>query len=335
MGNGLTEGGEAFIDVKLSGMGELQRPDTGELSSQRPHLPAGRGPTFLFIGAGRTGSNWFFEVLREHPGIFIPPNKGTFFFSRRYDLGLPWYEAFFPAEMHGRAVGEVCEDYLCSADALHRIKAYRPDIKLICCLRNPYERALSAWRFFGRNGLAEPTLAAQAACQPDVFYQGHYATHMQLIRSLFQEGQVLVYLYEDLVAPEDVVRRLYEFVGVDRDFVPPSLRRRVNVNARARSMMLARFVHNVHVRAWGSSRWLSNAVGRIKRFRPLRRLVTALLYDERPPFADWMTHLPDFPDEVVLRYEREISALERLLSRDLSRWHAPAEYVAPRASKAG
>jgi hypothetical protein len=237
--------------------------------------------------------------------------------------------------LHGRAVGEVCEDYLCSADALRRIRAYRADIKLICCLRNPYERALSAWRFFGRNGLAEPTLAAQAECQPDVFYQGYYATHMQLIRSLFPENQVLVYLFEDLVAsPEEVVRRLYEFVGVDGKFVPPSLRRRVNVNARARSMMLARFVHNVHVRAWSSSRWLSNAVGRLKRFRPLRRLVTAMLYDERPPFADWVAHLPDFPDEVVLRFEHEITALEVLLKQDLSKWHAPAAYVTSLASKA-
>lgn len=286
------------------------------------------GPSFLFIGTGRAGSTWFFEVLREHPEVFMPPNKGTFFFTRLYDRGVDWYEGFFPPNGTQKAAGESCEDYLSSPKALARIKTYRPGMRLICCLRNPYERALSAWHFFARNGIACPTLVAQGECRPDLFYMGYYASHLQAVRSHFSQNQVLVFLFDELAsAPEQVVRKLYEFVGVDPDFVPPSLHRTVNPGGKPRSRLLARVVHNIHMHSWGHSRVASNLVGTIKRIRPVRNLVKAMLYREQPAFEDWVNHLAEFPADVTARYEQEISALEEMLGKDLSHWHAPSHLL--------
>ena len=89
-------------------------------------------PDFLFVGTGRAGSNWVFEVLREHPEVFLPANKGTFFFNRFYDLGVDWYESFFAGKCEGQIAGEVCEDYLASEVAIERIYKYRSDMRLIC-----------------------------------------------------------------------------------------------------------------------------------------------------------------------------------------------------------
>lgn len=295
--------------------------------ASRGYVPGvlARGPSFLFIGPPRAGSSWFVEILREHPNVFIPGNKGTFFFSKLYSRGLSWYEGFFPQHPRQAAVGEVCEDYLASPEALAHIRAYRPAIRLICCLRNPYDRAISAWRFFARNGLDQPTLAAQAAQSPDVFDHGCYATQLAVVRSLFPDEQILTFCFEELLAsPERVARRLYEFIGVDPRFVAPSLHRRINARARPRCRFLARMVHNIHIRSWGSSRHLSNAVGRIKRVPGLHRLVTVALYDEKLQPTDWRDLLHEFPQQVIDRYEREICGLERMLGRDLSGWHAVA-----------
>lgn len=284
-----------------------------------------RGPSFLFIGPPRAGSSWFVEILREHPNVFIPGNKGTFFFSKLYSRGLSWYEGFFPKHPRQAAIGEVCEDYLASPEALARIRAYRPTVRLICCLRNPYDRAISAWRFFARNGLDQPTLAAQAAQSPDVFVHGCYATQLGVVRSLFPDEQILIFCFEELLSsPERLARRLYEFIGVDPRFVAPSLHRRINARARPRCRVLARTVHNIHIRSWGSSRLLSNAVGRLKRVPGLHRLVTAALYDERPHPSEWRDLLHEFPQQVIDRYEWEISVLERMLGQDLSGWRASA-----------
>lgn len=286
---------------------------------------AARGPSFIFVGTGRSGSTWFFEVLREHPDIFVPPNKGTFFFTRMYDFGTEWYEGFFPRERHGKMVGEVCEDYLCRPEALARIKAYNPNVRLVCCLRNPYERAFSAWRFFGRNGAELTTMAKQAVARPELFYMGHYATQLQVVRNLFPEEQVQIFLYDELRSdPQGVVRRLYKFTGVNPEFVPPSLHLTINANGMPRSKWLARLVHDVHMHSWGRSRAVSNIIGAIKHVRFIRWFVQGVLYKRQRPIDDWANHLAEFPHEVVSRYEQEISGLEKMLGRDLEHWHLPS-----------
>ena len=287
------------------------------------------GPSFLFIGPSKAGSSWFFEILREHPHVFVPNNKATFFFSAYYEQGIGWYESFF-AKAKGREVcGEVCHDYLASRESLYRIRDYRSDMRVICCLRNPYERALSSWRFFRRNGMDEPTLAAQAIRYPTVFEEGYYATHLSELRKIFPDEQILLFFFEELAGdPEGVVRRLYDFVGVASDFRPPSIHARINVNATPRCRLLARVAQNVHQQSWKKSRMFSNFIGAVKRIKPFRRLVRSALYSESLPAPDWRKHLNEFPPRVVRRYECEIALLEAMLKRDLTHWHASAEFPA-------
>lgn len=285
-----------------------------------------RGPSFMFIGAAKSGSTWFAEILREHPEVFLPPNRSTYFFSALYDMGLAWYEGFFPENNDGRVPGEVCHDYLISPEALARIREYRPGMQLVCCLRNPYERAISAWHFYARNGLDHPTLAEHAVPSPGIFDHGYYSTHLEVVRRLFPENQVLIFLFEEIrQSAESVAKRLYEFIGVDPNFVPPSLHVRVNGNSRPRSRLLANVVHTVHMKSWGRSRLASNVVGKVKQIRPIRRLVTGALYKEERASNGAGEFFGEFPDDIVERYEREISALERMLGRDLSSWRAPLD----------
>ena len=286
---------------------------------------AGPKPSFIFIGPAKVGSSWFLEILSDHPGVFMPPNKGTAFFTRFYYRGIAWFEEFFRKAGPGQITGEICEEYLSSPEAIRRIRDYRPDMRLICCVRNPYERAISAWRFYGRNGCQEPTLVAQAEINPQVFFYGYYATQLQAVQSLFPDDQLLIYMFEELASdPRGVARRLYEFIGVDPNFVPRSLHERVNVNGRPRWRLLAKIVHKIHERSWGPSRIVSNVVGSLKRVRPLRRTVRAILYDESERAGDWRSLFPEFPDHIVTRYEHEISILEQMLGRDLSAWRAPS-----------
>jgi len=263
------------------------------------------------------------EILWEHRGVFVPPNKGTYFFTKHYGMGLPWYEGFFSGSA-SRITGEVCEGYLASPEALARIREYRPDMRIICCLRNPYERAISSWRFFARNGEDQPTLVAQAERNPDVFEFGYYATQLQVVLSLFPRDQILVILFEELTtAPEKVAQRVYEFIGADPQFVPQCLRQRVNPSGRPRSRRLAHIVHVLHMRAWGSSRLTAKVVGSVKRIGLIRRAIRKLLYDERPHSGKWPDLMAEFPQEVIKRYEQEISSLEQMLQRNLSSWRAP------------
>lgn len=267
------------------------------------------------------------EILWEHPDVFVPPNKGTRFFNTHFDKGIRWYEGFFRGHHGRRIAGEVCEDYLGDPEALGRVREYRPDMRLICCLRNPYERAISSWQFFARNGLGRRTLTAQAERSPEVFLNGYYHTQLKVVQSLFPKEQLLVLLYDELVTdPQSTARRVYQHIGAAADFVPPSLYRRVNAAGRPRIALLARLVHDIHMHSWGSSRTASNLIGRIKRVTLVRRAVRALLYDERREAREIggsRNFVAEFPSRVAARYEEEIGALELLLGRDLTSWRVP------------
>jgi hypothetical protein len=69
----------------------------------------------------------------------------------------------------------------------------------------------------------------------------------------------------------------------------------------------------------------------MKRVKPLRQFVRTALYKHPVKSADWRDHFGEFPESVVSRYEREISALEQMLGRELAEWRAPLN---PRATPA-
>jgi hypothetical protein len=284
--------------------------------------------SFLYIGTGRAASTWFFEVLREHPQVFVPLNKGTFFFSHFYASGREWYEGFFRAAHSDSIVGEVCEDYLSNTESLERIKEYRDDMRLICCLRNPYERAISAWRFLNRNGIRVESLSDQNSIRPEIFFMGHYGSQLEFLLTMFDRQQILPIIFDDVVrAPREVVRRIYDFLGVDSGFKPRCVGSISNANGKPRVRLIARFVNRIHMLSWGRSRVFSNIIGGIKSVRWIRKLVRVILYDERGMSEEWVSRLGEFPAEVIVRYELEITKVEGLLGRRLDHWRAPAAVV--------
>ena len=89
--------------------------------------PAHLLPTFLGIGAARSGSTWLHRLLLSHPDIYVPrQRKELSYFDHDYDRGLAYYEAFFPPANQSsvyRAIGEVTPTYLYCAECPERIAA--------------------------------------------------------------------------------------------------------------------------------------------------------------------------------------------------------------------
>ena len=79
--------------------------------------PADVYPDFLYIGASKAGSSWIYEILREHPEVFVPLAKDIQFFDWHYDKGIDWYLSFFRPGRGKRAIGEVSHDYFLVEEA--------------------------------------------------------------------------------------------------------------------------------------------------------------------------------------------------------------------------
>lgn len=113
-------------------------------------------PSFIVIGGQRCGTTSLFKALEQHPQAVRPPvDKGTDYYTLHYDQGREWYRSRFPLGVTSRRraahVGaprafEACTYYMFHPFAIERLARDFPDIKLVVMLRDPVERAYSAYK---------------------------------------------------------------------------------------------------------------------------------------------------------------------------------------------
>lgn len=113
-------------------------------------------PDFVVIGAQKSGTSFFYNLLTRHPQVERAATKEVHFFSRHYDLGLSWYKSHFPfpgREGGGSPLtGEATPYYLLHPLAARRAAHTVPQAKLIVLLRNPVDRAYSHYQHQVRMG---------------------------------------------------------------------------------------------------------------------------------------------------------------------------------------
>ncbi len=226
-------------------------------------------PRFILAGGQRCGTTSLFKNLAEHPQLLRPAvEKGIDYFTLRYGEDLDWYRGHFPlaapAALRTRRTGppvafEACTYYMFHPFALERIARDLPDVKLVFMLRDPVERAFSAYKHEYARGfetvadfgtaldLEDGRLAGEEErMAADVTYEslahrhhaytrrGQYVEQLERALALFPREQVHVLESESFFAdPETEYRRVLDFLGVE-PYVPSRFDRH---NARPSSPM--------------------------------------------------------------------------------------------------
>ena len=199
------------------------------MTPNAPHID------FIGIGAPKCGTTWLSAQLEAHPQIGFAPDKEVYYFAdtvarriagqelRCFDRGVAWYHEQFPAvagEIKCR--GEFCPSYLYSEKAATRIAAYRPDIKLLLCLRPPADMIYS-WYWYGRNAVLASLPKSFEEMMENRFLRdlGCFARHLMPYLDRFPAKNILVVQFDVIRRDRDRVRRgVYEFLGVAPDFKP-------------------------------------------------------------------------------------------------------------------
>jgi hypothetical protein len=286
-------------------------------------------PDFLLIGVAKAGTSWIFEILREHPDVFVPVAKDIMFFNRYYAKGLAWYSRFFAERTDEKVGGELSHDYYLSEETARRIHDTLPDAKLICCLRETVDKLISAYVYNISTGHAtmsfedyvnygEVSRNRKAAFDEYVEVsfarQVEYYENLKPYYDLFPREQILILFFEDLKRdPAGFARRLYAFLGVDPDFVPPSLHERSNPARVARNPLLAHTVFRIAQVFRGLG--MANFVGAVKR----NKVFNALLYRAEKPAV---VVSEEARHRVYERYRPTYERLEELIGRPLPReWY--------------
>lgn len=104
-------------------------------------------PDFIIFGCSRSGTVALNRYLSQHPEIIMASRKEVHFFNKdvHFKQGKNWYRSFFPLKIFSekKIIGEATPSYIHNPKSAKRIFEILPNVKLICMLRNPIDRAYS------------------------------------------------------------------------------------------------------------------------------------------------------------------------------------------------
>jgi hypothetical protein len=310
-------------------------------------LPIGRGrqavadarfPDFYIVGAPKCGTTALYTYLREHPSVFLPIRKEPHFFdsdlvNTRAIRNERQYLGMFANAPPESLRGEASSLYLFSQVAIRDIAAVRPDAKLIVLLRNP-AAAAEAFHAHLVSHFAEDIHSFEAAwrAQQDraagrrvpincaeplqLQYSQLYAYRDQLERAFaaIPTSQIKILIYEEFFsAPERYYGEVQDFLNLRR--VARATFDRVNPGRIPTRLRLHRLIAAPPFPVsltYRPLRYISHKFGLGLGRRAMRLVKTEAGMREA-------VSLP-FRKELDAFVERETSALEELLKRNLDLW---------------
>ena len=273
-------------------------------------------PNFIYIGTSKAGSTWIYNLLDKHPDVFMAPGKGAYYFDSHYENGIKWYLNHF-RDATERVRGEVSHSYLFSEDACQRIHQFNPEIRLMACLRNPVERAFSAYLDRVKNGRLHGSFEDALATEPSLLDRGRYAAHLQQYLDTFDRANLHIVDFEGIQSsPEKFARELFKFLDVDSSADKYlDLRRRMPAG-KPRSRWLASAAKKVA--KCGKKMGLRKLLGTAKTSVVLRNLLYRPFTDQDKPRIKDSTRR-----ELESKFQPEIERLDQMLGTEFaSQWLA-------------
>jgi len=295
------------------------------------------GPSFFILGAAKAGTTTLFDILKQHPQVFLPYEKEPMYYSRDdyYKKGERWYKrSYFRNSENYTVRGEATPHYLYWAEKIApRIRnAYSDgEVKFIVILRDPVQRAYSwYWNMVADGKEDLPFLDAlkkedtrirdnwqnlnyYGAMRYGYYRGGCYAEQLQYY---FQQGfsreKFLFLLQDDLIQDQTAVAKaLFNFLDVESDIEVSHVKS--NVVSMPRYPSLQKLLKSATI--WSDS--IKPYIPAYYRFK----LKMSLLMSHRQAF-----HYPEMSVEareyLMERYALQTEPISQLIGRDLSVWNS-------------
>jgi hypothetical protein len=277
-------------------------------------------PNFYILGAQKCGTTWLAAMLRQHPEVFIPLAKEVNFFNRpgNFARGQAWYEQYFAASGHARAIGDATPQYLAvdvakdGMKVIERIGEATPDARFIVSLRDPVSRAISGMLHDVRAGRLSPRvnfddvfdrMFRDPESYPSVLKFGNYLMHVRAWLAAFPAERFRFLVYEEDIVNNKAatLRGCCEFLGIASDYSFRDIDTPEHATVKTRLGLV-----------------LSSVPPRIV----AKRLA---LYAERLGMGERVEVSPDTIRRLYDHYQPDWDELGKAIGRDLSAWRRSFE----------
>ena len=294
-------------------------------------------PNFLIVGAAKCGTSSLHNYLNQHPNIFMPSfneegknvKEPQFLVKNkvknRLHFGVwTWeeYQSLFKQAKQQKAIGESSVFYLFYyQDAIHEIKnRLGNDVKIIIMLRNPIDRAYSAFQHVSRGlkekhtfeyslEIEEGRLEKDKTLTPMVMYKamGMYYEMVKAYSDSFKE--VYIILHEDFsFSTNKVLKEVFQFLGIDET-------QKINSEIR----------YNVGGKIWSNNTFKRVFVTASKLKTVFKKILPKktrkkIMENLSKPFIKKVSMKEKTKDDLIRYFQKDIKKLAILINKDLTNW---------------
>ena len=289
-------------------------------------------PTFVVIGASKSGTTSLYFYLRQHPDIYLPKRKELHFFSFP-ELGLTsfgpgdaavlsglcqtWeqYTGYYSDVPDRLAIGDISASYLYYSGSARKIFEKLGLVKLIVIIRNPVDKAYSQYMHLVREGLETlsfpEAIGAEAARRKQgwgdmwrYMESGLCGDRLEEFITVFGKERVKIILFDDFVKnTSSVLTDLFQYLHIDLK-VEISTNEIFNRTGLPRSVFISNILRN--------SSWLKELI------KPL------IPINLRYKLRNWLTNIntkdkPELPPELyrdlLNNFRDDIAKVEGLIGK--------------------
>ena len=271
-------------------------------------------PEFFLAGAQKCATTWLYQCLKEHPQIFVPRQNITNFFNVNYFRGFDWYKSWYQDVSNEKVIFDTSMTYMRDDQVPKRIYDYNPNAKFIFSLRNPIDRAFSHYWHEKKKGKItfsfEEALFYSDVGNYDLYENwikgGFYHDHIQNFLKFFPKEQMLFVLVDDINnEPENVLEKIYDFAGVDPNFKPSVLNKKLNVAGKRK----------------GKLNNLSILIGKFipkKLKKKIKLLLSKMQSEQKTEYEYGLSQ--EYRQILSYIFSPENVKLEKVINRNLSHW---------------
>jgi hypothetical protein len=294
-------------------------------------------PNFLIVGAAKCGTSSLHNYLNQHPNIFMSSineegknvKEPQFLVKNqvknRLHFGVwTWeeYQSLFKQAKQQKAIGESSVFYLFYyQDAIREIKnRLGNDVKIIIMLRNPIDRAYSAFQHVSRGlkekhtfeyslEIEEGRLEKDKTLTPMVMYKamGMYYEMVKAYSDSFKDVHII--LHEDFsFSTSKVVKEVFQFLGVDKN---EKINSDIHYNVGGKS-----WSNNTLKKVFVTESKLKSVVRKIapeKARKTIREILSR-------PFIKQVSMKKEAREDLIRYFRKDIKKLAILINKDLTNW---------------
>jgi hypothetical protein len=290
---------------------------------------------FFIIGAQKSASTYLHHCVASHPEVYMPREELRFFEDPDFHDGIQSEIGKIISRGAGRKVGIKRPDSLAREEVPQRIHQFAPQARLIAILRNPVDRAISAYYHQMKLGflpilplnegmrlILEDKMKQTSPKATEILKYGLYYKHLKRYLRYFSKEQLLVLVDQDVrQSPEQCLHKVFTHIGVSPAVKVPPQKGTSNPGVYSHARLSFINLRNNHVFEYNESRtrlyrrpglWAPFVNTLIVGFD--RLLLARLFTNERPLLDDQLKQ--------ALRkyYLHDVKQLEILLNRDLAFW---------------